>query len=342
MTEPNISITWFVVLVVVIAAIQLSVARCLRLWFDRREARRPARMSLDETSVSQIVARLQAVAGNMAANAGGHCSEIAAQSQELKSTVADSPDAVRDAVFKVADQIVQSNEQLQAKLKTAIQRLEDQADYIRSQSNEARTDALTGLANRRAFDETITRRFSEWERTGTPLSLIMLDLDHFKLCNDTYGHQAGDAVLRLVATTLLENVREMDVVARFGGEELAVILPTAKLDQALKLAERIRTNIEQKRCRFEEHKIRVTASLGVAEARRGEDGLKFVGRADTAMYAAKQGGRNRTYHHDGTSCRRNEADPQGDAPKKTAAAEWSEIRNDLRRCLRQLAGEKES
>src|SRR6185503_7619557 len=106
-----------------------------------------------------------------------------------------------------------------------------------------RTDALTGLANRRAFDDELNRRFAEWQRRKTMFSLLILDVDHFKKFNDTHGHQAGDAVLTGVAATLRQTFREMDLVARYGGEEFAAILPVTNLTEALRAAERARAAI---------------------------------------------------------------------------------------------------
>ena len=160
-------------------------------------------------------------------------------------------------------------------------------------SRTARTDALTGLANRREFDLQLERVLSETDRFGGRASLVLVDLDHFKKVNDTHGHDAGDAVLKAVARTLVEGAREVDICARFGGEELAILLPQTSTDGAIELAERLRVAIASRPLMHGSDEIRVTASFGVASypgAARTRDGVFPA--ADKALYEAKHGGRN--------------------------------------------------
>lgn len=163
----------------------------------------------------------------------------------------------------------------------------------------ARTDPLTGLANRRALDEDISRRISECRRTRAPLSVMLLDVDHFKDFNDTFGHRAGDEALRVIAASLRAEMRDMDVVTRYGGEEFLVILPGATIDHALAVAERTRRDISQTVFRFDNREFSLTVSVGVAQFTFNEQAARMLKRADHAMYAAKKAGRNRTYWHDG-------------------------------------------
>lgn len=162
--------------------------------------------------------------------------------------------------------------------------------------NESLTDPLTNLANRKCFDQALARCFAEAESTGKPFSLVMSDIDHFKKFNDTYGHQTGDQVLRLVANAVKQNVKGQDVAARYGGEEFGVILPRTVLDPATKVAEHIREAVMSKELvkrSTGERLGRVTISLGCATWQRGDTIQTLIERADTALYRAKHLGRNR-------------------------------------------------
>lgn len=156
-----------------------------------------------------------------------------------------------------------------------------------------RIDPLTGLGNRRHFESELSRIINETDRFGGAGSLVLVDIDHFKRVNDTYGHEAGDAVLRQVARTLAEGVRTVDVCFRYGGEELAILLPQTSVAGAVELAERLRKRIEDRVVRIGEDEIRVTASFGVAsypEQVNVRDSLFPA--ADRALYQAKHDGRN--------------------------------------------------
>ena len=164
------------------------------------------------------------------------------------------------------------------------------------------TDSLTGIANRRAFDFELNRKMIEWQRQRTPVSLLLLDIDHFKKVNDTYGHQFGDFVLQTIANTVCSSSREMDLVCRVGGEEFAVILPVTRPCESNQAAERIRIAIENTTIEFEDSAINLTVSVGIANAIKGDDAALFFRRADAALYAGKQRGRNCSTLHDGTQC----------------------------------------
>ena len=164
---------------------------------------------------------------------------------------------------------------------------------IEEVTQRARTDELTGLANRRHFDEQLRRVLAETDRFGGTSSLILVDIDEFKHVNDTYGHEAGDAVLRQVAKTLGDGVRAVDICARFGGEEIAILLPQTPIAGATELAERLRRTIADRPIMHEGAAIRVTASFGIAGyPETVPHGDWLFPAADKAMYAAKAGGRN--------------------------------------------------
>jgi diguanylate cyclase (GGDEF)-like protein len=162
---------------------------------------------------------------------------------------------------------------------------------------DVQTDALTGVANRRCFDETLAASWQEAQRTGSALGLIMIDVDHFKEFNDFYGHQGGDECLRRVAAQLHSTARTSDVVARFGGEEFAVILPAASIEMAAAGAERLRAAVAEMNLPHEGagRGATVTVSLGVASIVPSLEysARRLVELADGRLYAAKQAGRNR-------------------------------------------------
>lgn len=158
----------------------------------------------------------------------------------------------------------------------------------------ARTDALTGLSNRRAFYELGGVVLKQAERSGRRLSAVMLDLDHFKAVNDTHGHAAGDEVLRAAARAITDTARASDVCGRIGGEEFALVLPDTGVADAMAMAERLRLHVSETVVAHDGAQIRVTCSLGVAERGHGSESLEGVlARADAALYRAKQAGRNR-------------------------------------------------
>lgn len=156
------------------------------------------------------------------------------------------------------------------------------------------TDGLTGLYNRRHFLERLSLEFNRLSRHSSSLSLLLLDIDHFKKINDTYGHPAGDDVLKGVAGIIREAIRNIDIPARYGGEEFAVLLPDTNKEGAMRMAERLRSSIGKRRFSFEGKEIPVTASIGIAtspsDARTKEE---LIGKADEALYRAKGEGRNR-------------------------------------------------
>jgi len=156
------------------------------------------------------------------------------------------------------------------------------------------TDPLTGLHNRRYFDDALREYLTAFARIDKPIGMIILDLDHFKAVNDTHGHDVGDEVLRVVAGCLLEFTRYHDVVARLGGEEFAVLSPNIEAKQLFNLAERIRKAVSQLRVRTSgEVYVKITISAGIAIWDGNESGEKLYQRTDKQLYAAKHQGRNR-------------------------------------------------
>jgi len=156
----------------------------------------------------------------------------------------------------------------------------------------ASVDSLTGVFNRRHFLSLATNEYERAARYERPLSLLLLDIDHFKKVNDTFGHHGGDAVIRQLGRLCRIQCREVDITARLGGEEFAMLLPETGIDETFVLAERLRQVVESLPIPYDHHEIRITVSIGIS-ARRPQEGLDLMmKRADEALYASKRAGRN--------------------------------------------------
>jgi len=155
------------------------------------------------------------------------------------------------------------------------------------------TDPLTNLYNRRHFFDKASEETIRSERYNRPLSIIMIDADHFKDINDKYGHQAGDHVLTVIAERLVNNLRPSDVPARFGGEEFCLLMPETDIEHALQVAERLRKSISDTPIEYNNNQITLTCSFGVTEKNEDDTDISnLISRADNALYNAKSDGRN--------------------------------------------------
>jgi diguanylate cyclase (GGDEF)-like protein len=181
--------------------------------------------------------------------------------------------------------------------------LEPKLDALKARvsqlSDLVSTDTLTGLSNYRHFTNVINQEVERSKRTGQPTTLIMIDADHFKKVNDNWGHEVGNQALKLIANCILENIRQLDTACRYGGEEFVVILPSTDTATSLRVAERIRTAIENKPLTIEVEVTPIThtltVSIGVSSylgKLDNDDWHKLVERADNKLYEAKQNGRN--------------------------------------------------
>ena len=198
-------------------------------------------------------------------------------------------------ITQETERMLRYNEQLEKRLdQSTVMMSEIKRDMDRMR-REAVTDGLTGLANRKAFDEQISRICRESNKEGDIFSLLMIDIDHFKEFNDQYGHQVGDQVLRLVSMTLINEVKGQDMAARYGGEEFAIILPGTNAHASKAVAENLRKAIEKKEVinrTTGQHLGQITVSLGVAQFYGGESVEDLIRRADVALYNSKNKGRN--------------------------------------------------
>ena len=204
--------------------------------------------------------------------------------------------AIVESLVRATKDMEKTNHLLEARLKDSKQEINQLQENLEAVRHESLTDPLTSLANRKYFDQALERAIEETVARNEPLSLLLMDIDYFKTFNDTFGHLTGDQVLRLVATSVKQNVKGQDIAARYGGEEFAVILPGTSLRSALTVAEHIRRAVMTKELMKRstgEHLGRVTISVGVASLQPGDTAASLIDRADNCLYAAKRNGRNR-------------------------------------------------
>jgi diguanylate cyclase len=240
--------------------------------------------------------------GSWTSEYSGNVSQYQNRLGELSEAVAKdeiSPQA-GNRVLLLLKQIMESNEQLQTRLEAAERQLEKQTQQIESYLSEARTDGLTGLYNRRAFDQRLDQIFAAYRKGGRSFVLVLVDIDHFKSINDNHGHQVGDDVLKEIARNLKTQLDDATIVARFGGEEFVAILGGPLRVASARMNE-VRKFIADQRHEVPGGKLYVTISIGISEPRNDVLIGPIVRRADEALYAAKKMGRNRVYFHDGVS-----------------------------------------
>lgn len=237
------------------------------------------------------------VLGEALGMTGAYDATLSAATEKLPSARnRDQINAIVETLLRSTGEMRETNKALEDRLtlsKNEISNLQQSLEAIRA---ESLTDPLTGLGNRKYFDRMIGVAVQSALASGEPLSLLLVDIDHFKSFNDSYGHLTGDQVLRLVGLSLKQTIKGQDITARYGGEEFAVVLPNTALRQALTVADHIRRAVmakELKKKSTGEILGRVTISVGVSMLKPGDDTDALIERADACLYAAKRNGRNR-------------------------------------------------
>lgn len=225
--------------------------------------------------------------------------EAAPESSQLKKQIQGRLDAIRKHLNQYREAEETRQHQLEAQLEqlnTRVHGMEDEGEKLRQRLQEkheqAVRDPLTGLHNRLAYDERIMQEFARWKRYGQPMVLMMVDVDHFKNINDTYGHKAGDKALILIANQIQKNLRESDFLARFGGEEFVVLMPETDIESAIVAADKLLKAVEECQFHYQNSQVNITVSGGLAQLRQDDTTETLFQRADEALYRAKQAGRN--------------------------------------------------
>ena len=275
-----------------------------------------------EAYLKRLNERLETFQSNLQAASDGHADSRSA-AREMDTQIREQMDGLQSSVQEAADlddlkQVLESHlegllgamdehqkqrdqreHEVAARLQGLAERvasMEQEAqgyrDHLEVQRQKALIDPLTGLPNRAAWSERLEYEVNTWHQQGNNLSLAMLDLDHFKRINDSYGHLAGDKVLKIIATVLSKHLRPTDFIARFGGEEFVLLMPDSALGGALELGERLRAAIEACPFHFKGERVTITMSIGMAQFQPGERSDLALKRADEALYRAKAAGRN--------------------------------------------------
>jgi diguanylate cyclase len=246
---------------------------------------------LDE--IKQVMSTIDAATGT----ASSYSERLTVASEKLaQAKDSEALRAVIEHLAQGAQEMETSNKKLEARLAASRQEIEQLQHNLEAVRTESLTDPLTTLANRKYFDAALVQSIAEAAAKNEPLSLLMADIDQFKTFNDRFGHLTGDQVLRLVALSVKQNVKNSDVAARYGGEEFVIALPNTALDGAILIADQIRRSVMTKELMKRstgERLGRVTISIGVATLQPADNAPLLIERADRCLYAAKRNGRNR-------------------------------------------------
>lgn len=243
----------------------------------------------------QVLSSLEVLAAELAMEVQGHGRRL----ERISSDLDENGQTQSEDLSSAVNQILDATNQIQQRVADTEKRLEQQAETVHMQAILTHTDLLTSLPNRRAFEEELTRSATELRNSGTLCSVMFVDIDRFKDVNAQYGHQGGDVILRQTAGLVKEMIRGRDLVARYGGDTLAVILHQTTLLDSLPTVERIRKAVESAKFSHGSRPLQVTVSIGIAQLQREEATELVCNRANHALDAAKQSGGNVCFRHDG-------------------------------------------
>jgi len=256
---------------------------------DSRDVQRQADATL------RTLAALLEMTEQLSTDVGSHNSNLEKVGRHVSDMhLTGELEDVQHTILGQVASLLESNRRLESDLTYSRGRMEEQAHELDRTRQEARTDGLTGIANRKGFDEKLALMLAAWQRKKEPFVLGLADIDHFKWVNDTHGHQAGDRVVGHVGQLMRSCVRDHDFVGRYGGDEFVLLLPNIGMENGVRTLERIRA--EMARLDYDvsprNERVTVTLSIGITVVREGDDVQSIIRRADEALYRAKTSGRN--------------------------------------------------
>lgn len=263
-------------------AIQLMVSDANTGQSDREKARHDL-----ESMVREQIADIRSVVNGL-----GDLGELGSSVRDHLTLIVQAMEHYQECEVAREQRLAEQLQVLQARLSEMEAEASQARQVIEDQKARATQDHLTGLPNRGAYQVRLDEELSRRARGGGALSIIIADVDHFKRINDGYGHLAGDKVLQLIASTLRKNLRTMDFIARYGGEEFVILLPETSAEEAMGVAEKLRSKIEACPFNFRSERVVITMSFGISEFRTLEAAETVFERADKALYKAKAEGRN--------------------------------------------------
>ncbi|NWH03946.1 GGDEF domain-containing protein [Desulfobacter latus] len=273
-------------------------------WFKHYVSDRPLVVAKEQTRKAENLLNGMTSCLNEAGNRMGRQRDnLKARIEDLNnaSNQSDIKNICRDIILET-QRIIDGNTEVKKNVHKTISELDALTLELKKLREAAKTDMLTGLLNRRGFEDAMVKPIKEAQAKTTPLTLIIADLDRFKRINDNYGHITGDNVLKLLSRLLQKHIKGKDIAGRFGGEEFIMALPETKMDGGFALAEQIRTSLEKMKWQSKSSGKdigTITISLGVAQFIPDENLNSLIARADKALYSAKEKGRNRTAIHNG-------------------------------------------
>ncbi|MBN2580143.1 MAG: GGDEF domain-containing protein [Pirellulales bacterium] len=294
---------WFIIFAAMLGSLLQIVLGIMLGLYVARWRRGGADAGEQDSHLVRLTGRVYALLQSMKNDVGMHHGEITAIEKELVAVSPAGSDGAGDLVTRMVRNILQSNARLRGQLHAAEEKLHEQHVQLEEYFLKARTDPLTNLPNRRAFDETQAQWMEQWRRGERKFGLILIDLDQLKMLNDQGGHLTGDYVLRGLGELLHEGLAAGEFAARLGGDEFAVLTANRDCQETCRRAEAIRLAVAKRRFYSEQRQWPVSVSIGVAQIGPGDQGTNLIRRADYALVAAKRAGRNCCFFHDDQLCR---------------------------------------